>query len=192
MSELFCDFCVAHTKSFRTFRMLPKLNTIRNNPNVSNWEWDRGYKGASVENEYPLRVDESGPDFGLEISFVVHEQDQTSVCSENDEEFEVLLTVPGESLSIRPLNEFNHVVSISTNSFLSMKPELITTSEALRSYSPNERGCFFNSERQLNFFKTYTRNNCLTECFANYSTLKMGCVPFFSPREYLSIGLLRK
>lgn len=160
--------------------------TIRNNPNISKWEWDSGYKGDSVENEYPLRVIESGPQAGLEMSLIAHEQDHTSLCTANEEEFEVILSVPGESRNMKNSNEFNIQVPISTDSLLSMEPELTITSEALRSYSPNQRGCFYNFERRLAFFEIYSYKNCIFECLANYTALHYGCVPFFMPRTYLS------
>lgn len=153
-----------------------------NNPNVSNWEWDGGYKGASGENEYPLRVDESGPDAGLEITLFTHDKDRTSLCTKNDEEFDVILSVPGESMNIALLTTFEIKVPILTNSYILMEPKLTTTSEGLRGYSPNERGCFYNDERRLDFHKIYSENNCDLECATNYSMHLYGCAFFFSPR----------
>lgn len=153
-------------------------------PNVLNWEWDSGYKGPSIEDEYPLRVDQSGRDTGLEITFVAHEQDRTSLCTANDEEFNVVLSAPGDSMNYQFEEEFDIDVPISTSSLLSMEPELITTSGELRSYSPGERGCFYNDERRLAFYKVYTKQNCEMECIANLTLMQLKCTAFYHPRKY--------
>lgn len=76
-------------------------------------------------------------------------------------------------------------VSIHEGVRIKLKPTLIMTSETLRSYDPNVRGCLFNSESHLRFFKTYTQNNCETECLANYTNKKCGCVKFSMPSTLL-------
>lgn len=63
---------------------------------------------------------------------------------------------------------------------VSVKPKMITTSDELRDYDPNRRGCYFNGERQLRFFKMYTQNNCELECLSNYTKNECGCVKFSS------------
>jgi acid-sensing ion channel, other len=64
-------------------------------------------------------------------------------------------------------------------------PEIITTDEGLRSYDPEERGCFFQDERKLKYFKVYTKNNCMFECRAEqfYVKPKLNCTPFFMVRS---------
>lgn len=175
--------CTGILNSICAFRMTPRLQTMGNSPNVLNWEWDSGYKGTSIEDEYPLRVEQSGPDTGLEITFVAHEQDRTSLCTANDEEFIVVLSAPGDSMNSQFDDEFDVDVPISTNSLLSMEPELTTTSNELRSYSPNERGCFYNDERRLAFNKIYTEQNCEMECIANVTIRQLKCAAFYHPRK---------
>lgn len=62
-----------------------------------------------------------------------------------------------------------------------VKAKLVSTSEELRGYEPNQRGCFYSSERKLHYFKIYTENNCETECLANFTRLQCGCVRFSMP-----------
>jgi hypothetical protein len=52
---------------------------------------------------------------------------------------------------------------------VSVKPNMITTSDGLIGYAPNRRQCYFNDERQLKFFKVYTQSNCELECLANFT-----------------------
>lgn len=64
---------------------------------------------------------------------------------------------------------------------ISIKPRVTVTSEGLRSYSPQVRGCYFRSERQLRFFKSYSLQKCEIECLANFTRNKCGCVRFDMP-----------
>lgn len=55
--------------------------------------------------------------------------------------------------------------------------------ESLRKYSPEQRGCYFEGERELQFFKTYTKTQCNFECLTNYTIRECGCVHFSYPRN---------
>lgn len=64
-------------------------------------------------------------------------------------------------------------------------PEITRTDEDLRSVDPKKRGCYFNGERQLKFFKVYTRKNCEFECLSD-NLLKLStrdCVPYYVIRD---------
>lgn len=50
-------------------------------------------------------------------------------------------------------------------------PEIIETDDELRSFTPDERNCYFQDERKLKYFKTYTKNNCEFECSSFISRL---------------------
>jgi amiloride-sensitive sodium channel len=58
-----------------------------------------------------------------------------------------------------------------------------TTDEALRGFSPHQRDCYFEGERSLKFFKTYTKAHCYWECMTNYTLKLCGCVKFSMPRD---------
>lgn len=58
--------------------MVPRLMTISDNPDVSNWEWDNGYGVESNEKEYPLRVSEPGPAAGLDMFLIAYDKDSTA------------------------------------------------------------------------------------------------------------------
>lgn len=60
-------------------------------------------------------------------------------------------------------------VPIFEEAEISVIPKLIYTSKQLRGYSPEQRKCFFNSERKLRFYKIFSRNNCEWECLSKYS-----------------------
>jgi acid-sensing ion channel, other len=64
-------------------------------------------------------------------------------------------------------------------------PGIIRTDENLRDLEPKHRGCYFEGERKLEFFKAYTRRNCEFECFSktmlNFPTLN--CSQYFVVRD---------
>ncbi|RZF48039.1 hypothetical protein LSTR_LSTR002105 [Laodelphax striatellus] len=55
-------------------------------------------------------------------------------------------------------------------------PKLVLTSDDLKSWLPEERGCYYNHERKLRYFKYYTQNNCNTECEINATLEKCNCL----------------
>lgn len=57
------------------------------------------------------------------------------------------------------------------------------TSEELRRFEPNLRKCYFDDERQLYYFKHYTKALCDWECHSNWTFRKCGCVKFSMPRN---------
>ena len=69
---------------------------------------------------------------------------------------------------------------------IGVSPERIATKERLRwyPYKPDTPGreCYFNNERELKYFKVYTKQNCELECLANYTLKNCGCVLGSMPR----------
>lgn len=45
-------------------------------------------------------------------------------------------------------------------------PQIQQTDEDLRRFDPDDRRCYFDDERKLNYFKVYTQNNCQMECLS--------------------------
>ncbi|RZC35740.1 ASC domain containing protein [Asbolus verrucosus] len=64
-----------------------------------------------------------------------------------------------------------------------IQPVMITTSPSIKKYSPKKRGCYFQEERYLRYFKIYTSANCKLECLTNLTLDNLGCVNFYMPRE---------
>lgn len=94
--------------------------------------------------------------------------------------FKILLHTPGE---VPQVSKHYFRVPLLQEVLVSVKPNMITTSEGLMSYEPNRRQCYFNSERQLRFFKVYTQRNCELECLSNFTRIECGCVKFSMPSK---------
>lgn len=139
---------------------------------------ENGYQDELTDGQYPLRALKSGQKESLELVLNSHAQDVEYICSGTSEGgFNIYVTAPGESLqSAKELQ-----VKFSEDIQITIKSKIITTAKALRSYSSMQRGCFYDFERQLRFFKSYTENNCLVECLANLTKKKCECVGFSMP-----------
>lgn len=57
-------------------------------------------------------------------------------------------------------------------------PVVINTEENLRRFSPERRHCYFDDERELRFYKKYSKYKCEMECLSNYTLESCHCVPF--------------
>ena len=60
---------------------------------------------------------------------------------------------------------------------------VIQTDESVRSLSLKKRKCYFENERRLKFFKSYTKSNCERECLTIVTYEKCNCVPFYYIRN---------
>lgn len=69
-----------------------------------------------------------------------------------------------------------------------ISPEITTTSNAVKKYSPTKRNCYFTTERFLRYFNTYTQQNCQIECKVNYTIHQCGCVNFYMPSKLDYVG----
>lgn len=162
------------------FRMAPRMMTVKTNPNVSRWSLENVYEPGFNTKEYPIRIIDSGRDAALEVDLMLDYQDFDHWCNGHDFGFKMILTPPGDALK---MSENFLRVPISEDSRVTINPILTTTSESLRNYEPNQRQCFFQSERRLRFFQNYTQKNCEAECAANYTIWKCGCIKFSMPSK---------
>lgn len=158
-----------------SLRMAPGIMIVRDNPNVIDWSMEND--GENVK--YPMRESVSGRDASLDLGLLFNvERDVTDSCNGLEQGFRMILTMPGETMA---MSRNYYRLPISENSLISIKPKLTITSDGVRGYEPNQRQCFYQSERKLRFFKIYTQTNCEAECTANVTKTKCGCVKFSMP-----------
>lgn len=118
--------------------------------------------------------------------FKFNKDDLEYLCKGSDQGISVILSTPGDTLSMGNSFQMPH----SEYTKIAIKPKLTKTSTKLRAYTPYQRQCFFNAERQLRFYRNYTQNNCEAECWANFTKIECGCVAFFMPRENTCFWLI--
>lgn len=160
--------------------MAPGMKIVKNNPNISHWDFENGYDDGSHENEYPIRVSDKNDIHFSQIFLSNFEKDFESQCRGFGRGFKLVLTPPGEVVKISS-KQFG--LYPSRENAVRITPKLVKTSEGLRKYTPIERQCFYQSERRLRFFKFYTQVNCETECLANFTKSECGCVQFSMPSK---------
>ncbi|KAK4873970.1 hypothetical protein RN001_013330 [Aquatica leii] len=150
-----------------------KVNKIRG------WSLDGGYPKISVNDSYPRRTVFTGLDGGFSFNAMfVNGSHLDYVCGDSLQGFKVVLHHPADWPNLDkhfrvPLDEAVHV---------GIKPRLTTISDELKSYSPENRKCYLSDEKRLLYFKVYTQNNCMEECFANYTLKKCDCQAFYMPK----------
>lgn len=55
---------------------------------------------------------------------------------------------------------------------------------SLRYTNPSERQCYFSNEKELRYFKYYTRRCCELECDAAQMLRSCNCIPYYMPKIY--------
>jgi acid-sensing ion channel, other len=62
-------------------------------------------------------------------------------------------------------------------------PEIMRSDPDLKSFEPKKRGCYFEGEKKLKYFKVYSQRNCEFECYGDYMLKEIGCIPYFVVRN---------
>jgi amiloride-sensitive sodium channel len=139
------------------------------------WSLEGGYKSDSAS--FPLRARFS---FYKTFYFVIDQEDFPNFCFFRSKSYLFYLHLPNEILT--PFHAINHL-KIDNTQINYLSATLKTTDESLRSYTPEQRRCYFEGERKLKFFASYTKAQCELECLTNNTLKECGCVQFFMPRE---------
>lgn len=162
---------------------------INEKSNETNWNRDDGYKSNVIENrDYPHRTFSADTFDTLRVNLKLFFENE-HICPNADQGFRISFHSPDEL----PRVTIDSVrIPIDQQLFISLDPKIVTTSEALRNYSPENRGCFFQTDRKLRFFKTYNQRNCGFECLANYTMEQCGCVAFWMPGQFSNIKFYSK
>uniref|UniRef100_A0A182PBQ5 Pickpocket n=1 Tax=Anopheles epiroticus TaxID=199890 RepID=A0A182PBQ5_9DIPT len=151
------------------------------------WSLEKGYAENTDLDTYPVRVLGAGARAGLNVLLFLYEQDTDFICRVSAagpvQGFKILLHTSSEYPQV---SKQYYRVPLSQEVIISVKPQMITTSDGLRDYTPERRQCFFNHERHLKYFKVYTQQNCELECITNFTLHKCGCVKFSMPRDNLT------
>jgi amiloride-sensitive sodium channel len=143
----------------------------------SNWSLDDGYSKNEKAFSYPVRVHMSGARHGLKLDILTSDGSPDG-CGNSGQGYKVLLHSP---MDIPNFDQEYFKVQLNQSVVVVVKPTMITTAESLKKFSAKRRGCFFQSERPLLYFKQYTLRNCKLECLTNYTFSLCGCVNFFMP-----------
>ncbi|XP_043067471.2 pickpocket protein 28-like [Drosophila bipectinata] len=142
------------------------------------WSLETGYLNQG-QNAYPQRTAYSSAKNGF-FAFVKGLQHNFDYdCRRFKKGYKVFFNSP-ESV---PLTSANYIlVSHGDEVLVRLLPSYVMSTESLREIPQDQRKCFFNYERELRFFRTYSQNNCQTECLANFTVSRCGCAKFWMPK----------
>ncbi|XP_030387047.1 pickpocket protein 28 [Scaptodrosophila lebanonensis] len=155
------------------FDDLEPLNNI-----TGNWSLDSGYLGQG-KNAYPQRTVFSSARNAFFAFLQALEHNYDFDCRSFKQGYKVFLNSP-ESV---PLTTGNYIlVPNGDEVVVSVLPNYVVSTDNLHEISPEKRQCFFDDERALRFFRSYSQNNCQTECLANFTVAKCGCAKFWMPK----------
>ena len=71
--------------------------------------------------------------------------------------------------------------------FVDLSATVVTTS-GIKGISPEDRGCLFTDESELEFYKSYTFSNCRLECGIKNAEEIHNCIPWHLPKVNSSSG----
>lgn len=154
--------------------------TEQRRPSATEWSLDTGYLGNATWASHPERTPTSGILAGLRISLPFNLFDIDILCKSNSQGAKIVFHAPGD---IPNLSKQYFRISPNQEMIMSVKPNMMITSEQLHAYDPKRRQCYFQDERPLHFFRRYTQVNCELECLTNYTVQQCGCVKFAMPRN---------
>lgn len=147
-----------------------KLPSFQNFPNTE-WTVEKGY--FSKNSGYPFRINRER-NYGFYFDF--KSEDILNVCNS----MVVILHLPNE---IPTIYHKTIPISFKYRTYIDVTAVSHRTDESLREYPPEVRKCYFDGERKLKLFKTYSKAHCELECKINDTILNCDCVLFWMPRD---------
>lgn len=138
------------------------MKVVKENPDATHWNIERGYDSNVNESKlYPFRVFATSTNgwfdtYKFKISTPYYASYE--FCNSDAKEFKIAIH-SNDELPQRFRDFF--VIPSQEDITIKITPNVITTSDGLRIYSPQLRGCFYKEERKLRFFKTYSK--CLSQ-----------------------------
>lgn len=138
------------------------------------WTLEEGYKYKD-RNTFPMRA-RLWDDFRLVISYIALDYD--NLCPDVGNFYSIFLHMPNEILTPFHAPQYANKMKVNV-----LESKLYKTDKKLKIYPPSKRGCYFDGEKSLKFFKSYTKSHCEFECMANYTLNTCNCTKFSMPRE---------
>lgn len=141
------------------------------------WNIEDGYL-TDDPNAFPRRVIKGATD-KIKFTLFINRSDVINMCPRMEQSYKVILHQPHEIPTI--FHNYQHL-GLELRHIIAVKVWVDTTDESLAAYPTKTRKCFYRNERKLLYFKGYTKEQCISECFANYTLKTCGCMRFSMPR----------
>ncbi|CAG9808682.1 unnamed protein product [Chironomus riparius] len=163
------------SEDFKIYMKRPPSEALNKLGDDVHWTLDGGYKNVSSNFVTPLRLVKENDHTFIMFSKL---EDMYNICFQKN--IHIRIHMPNEIPTLFHrgfLQEYTHAQRVLITA------KVIKAHPSLRSYSPHARRCYFTNERELQFFKIYTKYHCYLECLTNFLLEKCGCVAFYMPRN---------
>lgn len=140
------------------------------------WSLESGYKEDS-DDVQPVRAIRYNI---LKTYAVINASDLSNMCPAMKNHFYIFYHMPNEILT--PFHKPEYFQSNSMKEIY-LRITRYKADDNLRNFAPQNRNCYFEGEKQLKFFKSYTKTQCEFECLANFTLKSCSCVKFSMPRD---------
>ncbi|CAG9766001.1 unnamed protein product [Ceutorhynchus assimilis] len=168
------------SKIYRNDVFLPEIPfPSRSPPTNITWSLGRGYENDQNTNTYPRRALFSGAKNSLTILLYDYKIDADPTCKMQG--FKVIFHTPTR---VPRLSQQYIRLPLREVVVAAVQPVMITTSETVKNFRSEIRECYFESEKVLRFFKTYSQRNCQLECLTNFTFYWCECVGFYMPSKF--------
>lgn len=118
--------------------------------------------------------------YGLVTGLSSLSQNVEFICNGLDQGYKIILHSPYEF----PETKSRYFqIPYNYKAVIMIKPVITNKVDGLETLSLNKRQCYLEGEKELYFFKKYTKRNCELECLTNMTRRMCGCVSFYMPRE---------
>ncbi|XP_015179465.1 PREDICTED: pickpocket protein 28-like [Polistes dominula] len=174
-----CNFnSVNRNHLFHDPRDWPDLNITFSFAGID-WNPEIGYNEEVPSDTIPLRSSGAGLYYGLTL--VLDANIKEYYCSSTASAgFKMLLHSPVETPKIA---DFGFAVAPGKEVRVIVSPRISTASKNILTIPRKKRKCFFTSERNLRYYRTYTQRNCILECEANFTQEMCNCVQYYMPKS---------
>lgn len=125
---------------------------------------------------HPLKsVDNSGYKSGLTVVLDTNGKDFTGSIGRSTG-FKILVQNPREYPDVESTG---FAISPGFETFAGLEPILAYNSPEVDLLPVEQRECYSNDDRVLQFYGNYSVSNCFMECLTHFMLSKCGCRPFF-------------
>ncbi|XP_074108181.1 pickpocket protein 28 [Cotesia typhae] len=146
---------------------------------IMDWKPETGYNDSVHPETQPWRPYGAGKYYGLTL--VLDTNIKEYYCSSTASiGFKLLLHNPVETPK---MTDFGFAISPGEETRIVITPRINTASLSILGIPSKKRKCFFNTERKLKYYRTYTQRNCLLECEANFTQQICNCVQYYMPKS---------
>lgn len=139
------------------------------------WTTEDGY---STNEDWTQPLRSSGMQY-LTTSAKVESKQLPNFCDDNYKSYRIILHLPNE---VPTFSNVHSIFMLGKLKLMRIHASLSKIDDNLRNFPPEQRKCYYKDERQLKYFKSYTKLNCEHECMADFTLKTCGCVSFSMPR----------